>query len=169
MPEQDDDPEHRNTHIGKWPHRLASHLPLIWRPAQTRLSPNDDRYLQRIHDFLRLLNGEWDWDVFVALHRGPLQYKDLLATVRAHIPTNRWPGRAHRHLQEGTLCRTLQRLTQGKLLEREKAETFPFPTRYWLTPPAQELLAVMVPAAEWAEAHADLVVLAQRRRRAPGK
>ncbi|WP_158857442.1 winged helix-turn-helix transcriptional regulator [Streptomyces sp. NRRL B-1347] len=82
--------------------------------------------------------------------------------MRAQIPTNNWPGRTHRHLQEGTLCRTLQRLTQTELIERERTARFPFPTTYRLTPPSQELLTAMAPAATWAEAHAALLVRAQR-------
>ncbi|MFD5696533.1 winged helix-turn-helix transcriptional regulator [Streptomyces lasiicapitis] len=123
--------------------------------------------MQRIHDFLRLLNGEWYWDVFVALNDGPLQYTDLLNTMRAQTPTNNWPGRAHRYLQEGMLCRTLQRLTQAELVERERATHFPFTTTYWLSPPARELLTIMAPAAEWTETHSALLVQAQRQSKTP--
>ncbi|WP_373314576.1 winged helix-turn-helix transcriptional regulator [Streptomyces longispororuber] len=69
-------------------------------------------------------------------------------------------------MQEGTLCRTLQRLTERELIERERAAHFPFTTTYWLTPPARELLTVMVPAAEWARTHSELLVRAQQRRKA---
>ncbi|UQT54591.1 winged helix-turn-helix transcriptional regulator [Streptomyces durmitorensis] len=46
------------------------------------------------------------------------------------------------------LSRTLQRLTQGELIERERAMDFPHATTYRLAPPARELLTVMAPAAE---------------------
>lgn len=135
------------------------------RSTPSRLTPPDERYLRRIHDFRQLLNGEWYWDVFVALYEGPLQYTDLLNRIRERNSENGWPGRAHRHLQESTLSRTLRRLTEGELLVRDQASQFPFPTTYQLSPTARELLTVMAPAVEWAESHADLLVRVQKRRR----
>ncbi|MGQ4390623.1 winged helix-turn-helix transcriptional regulator [Streptomyces sp. SAS_270] len=130
------------------------------------MTPSDTRFLQRILDFRYFLNGEWYWDVFVALHDGPLRYGDLLRTIQARIPTNNWTGKSHRNLQDGTLSRTLSRLMEAELVERDDPEKrFPFSTTYRLTPNARELLTVMLPAAEWAEAHMDLLVRVQGRRR----
>ncbi|MEU5437691.1 helix-turn-helix domain-containing protein [Streptomyces sp. NPDC020719] len=135
------------------------------RPVRTRLRPGDARYLQRILDFRQLLNGEWYWDIFVALHKGPLRYGDLLNAVRARTPANNWPGKSHRYLQDGTLSRTLGRLMEAELVERDDPDKhFPFRTTYRLTPHARQLLAVMAPAAEWADSHTDLLVRVQERR-----
>ncbi|MCI3928838.1 winged helix-turn-helix transcriptional regulator [Streptomyces sp. AN091965] len=89
--------------------------------------------------------------------------------MRAQLPINNWPGRTHRHLQEGTLCRTLQRLTQTELIAREREVRFPFSTTYRLTPPSREILTAMAPAATWAESHAELLVRAQRGHRTSGE
>jgi DNA-binding HxlR family transcriptional regulator len=128
------------------------------------MSPCDERYLQRIHDFRHLLNGEWHWDVLVALFDQPLRYTDLLNAIRAQTQTSNWPGRVHRHLQDGAFSRTLHRLMEAELVERDSAGRFPFPVTYRLTPTARELLTVMSPAAEWAEAHRDLLIRVQNRR-----
>ncbi|GAA3107849.1 hypothetical protein GCM10010449_33330 [Streptomyces rectiviolaceus] len=140
----------------------------IGRPVHAGLPPGDERFLQRIHDFFHLLNGEWHWDILVALHDGPLRYTELLNTVRARTPVSNWPGNAHHFLQEDMLSRTLQRLTQGELIERERSMGFPYATTYRLAPAARELLTVMAPAAEWTEAHSALVVRVQgMRQRVP--
>ncbi|MGW5739227.1 MULTISPECIES: winged helix-turn-helix transcriptional regulator [Streptomyces] len=97
----------------------------------------------------------------MALNDGPLRYSELLNTVRAQTPVSNWPGDAHRYLQEGILSRTLQSLTQGELIERDRAVDHPYATTYHLAPPARELLTAMVPAAEWTEAHAALVTRVQ--------
>ncbi|MGW7074969.1 winged helix-turn-helix transcriptional regulator [Streptomyces sp. NPDC054871] len=59
------------------------------------------------------------------------------------------------------LSRTLQRLAQGELIERERTAGFPYATTYRLAPPARELLTAMVPAAEWTETHSALVARVQ--------
>ncbi|GAA1886438.1 hypothetical protein GCM10009837_04950 [Streptomyces durmitorensis] len=84
----------------------------------------------------------------MALNDRPLKYTELLNTVRVQTPVSNWPGNAHHYLEEGMLSRTLQRLTQGELIERERAMDFPHATTYRLAPPARELLTVMAPAAE---------------------
>ncbi|MFD5696507.1 winged helix-turn-helix transcriptional regulator [Streptomyces lasiicapitis] len=150
---------------GSWLRHLASRLPRLQQKVSTDPTPNDERFLQLIHDFLHLLNGEWYWDVLIALSDGPLQYTRILNKVRASIPASNWPGRAHRNLQESTLSRTLLRLVQSELIERERATRFPFATTYRLTPPARELLFAMKPVAEWTETHCGLLVRAQQRRR----
>ncbi|MFE0106349.1 winged helix-turn-helix transcriptional regulator [Streptomyces sp. NPDC059009] len=160
------------------PRGLASRLSALRRPAPAErpsplapdpeLSPGDERYLQRVHDFLHLLNGEWDWDVLVALSAGPLQYTELLDTVRERTPASKWAAGPRRYLQERALSRTLQRLTGTELVHREREVDFPYAAAYRLAPPAAALLDVMTPAAEWAEAHSGLLGRAQeRRRRAP--
>ncbi|MEV0225230.1 winged helix-turn-helix transcriptional regulator [Streptomyces sp. NPDC050704] len=164
VPESNDHSRHRTTGSRRGSRDLP--LPLRRRRVRARrLTPRDERYLQRIHDFRQLLNGEWDWDVLVALHSGPLRYGELLSAVRAQTPVNNWPNRSHRHLQDSTLCRTLSRLTEAELIECDHADHFPFPATYQLAPTARELLAVVAPAAEWTEAHPDLLIRVQKRRR----
>lgn len=157
-----------NDHLGDGttgPRKRGRRLPFRFRRrASAAMSPCDERYLQRIHDFRQLLNGEWHWDVLVALHEHPLRYMDLLNTIHAQMPMNNWPGRAHRHLQDGTLSRTLHRLMEAELVERDSVEHFPFPVTYRLTSAARELLVVMASAAEWVEANRDLLLRVQNRR-----
>lgn len=164
MPKDSDLPDGRSLSVGRWSRRLLLRLPSRRRQAHAGPTAGDEQYLQRIHDFLHLLNGEWDWDVFVALQDGPLLYTELLHAVRAQTPASNWPGRTHQYLQEGTLSRTLLRLTQGELIQRERATCFPFTATYQLAPPARELLTVMAPAAAWTEIHSGLLVRAQQRR-----
>lgn len=97
----------------------------------------------------------------MALNDGPLRYTELLNTVRAQTPVSNWPGNAHHYLQEGMLSRTLQRLTQGELIARERAMDAPYATTYRLAPPARELLTAMAPATEWTQAHSALVARVQ--------
>lgn len=97
----------------------------------------------------------------MALNDGPLRYTELLNTVRAQTPVSNWPGNAHQYLQEGILSRTLQRLTQGELIERVRPVGHPYATTYRLAPPARKLLTAMAPAVQWTEAHSALVVRVQ--------
>lgn len=123
-----------------------------------------DRYLQSIHNFRRLLNGEWMWDVLVSLRSGPLQYTGLLTVIREHCLANGWPGRTHEYLQDSTLNRTLRRLEEAEFVCRSREETFPYRTTYWLSEPARQLLDAAVPLIDWAEEHAELVERVRRRR-----
>ncbi len=129
------------------------------------LGPDVARFLQRIHDLRRLLNGEWVWDVFVALSSGPLHYTTLLDTIRRQTPRNRWPGKTHRYLRDSTLNRTLRRLEQSELVKRSRGSEFPYHATYRLTSAAGELLVVVGPIIEWAEVHSDLLGRTQQRRR----
>lgn len=149
------------------PRRRLHRIPTLLGPrrrSRAPLSPRDERYLQRIHDVRHLLNGEWYWDVLVALHDQPRRYTELLNVIRARTPPNRWPGKAHRRLQDGAFSRTLRRLMESELVERDCEPCFPFAVTYRLTPTARELLAVMGPAVEWAEANKDLLIRVQKRR-----
>lgn len=125
---------------------------------------NECHYLQSIHDLRRLLNGEWVWDVFVSLRSGPLQYTGILAAIRERSLENGWPGRNHTYLQDSTLNRTLRRLEEAELVDRLRENSFPYRTTYWLTPPAEQLLAAAMPFVEWAEEHSELLDRARRRR-----
>ncbi|GHE44060.1 hypothetical protein GCM10018785_12060 [Streptomyces longispororuber] len=83
MHENKDHSADGNTEATESPRRLTARLSLFRRSLRPRVTPRDEEYLQLIHDFLRMVNGEWYWDVFVALQDGPLQYTDLLNAVRA--------------------------------------------------------------------------------------
>ena len=138
-----------------------------WRRGRKERSsptPDDELYLQRIHDFRQLLNGEWVWDVLVALHDGPMQYTNLLHKIREKSTDNGWPGKTHQHIQDSTLNRTLRRLEQGELVKRRRENEFPYHVTYQLMPAARELLVVIVPVVEWAESHGDLLGRVQQRR-----
>ncbi|MFJ6901528.1 winged helix-turn-helix transcriptional regulator [Streptomyces hokutonensis] len=123
-----------------------------------------ERYLQSVIDLRHLLSGEWVWDVFVTLHKGPAHYSNLLTAIQDRRFDDGWPGRTHVHLRDGTLNRTLRRLEQGELVERMRDAEFPYHTTYELTPAARELMDLVLPAVEWVETHADLVDRARRRR-----
>jgi len=128
--------------------------------------PSSREYLQSVHDLRHLLSGEWVWDVLVALIDGPLQYTVLLEAIRSKEGDTGWPGIRHRYLRDSTLNRTLRRLEQRELVKRNREAEFPYHSAYELTPAATELLAVMVPVAEWAESNADLLERVRQRRRA---
>ncbi|MFC8429275.1 winged helix-turn-helix transcriptional regulator [Streptomyces sp. NPDC057253] len=140
-----------------------------WRRAKNEsgaLIPGSDGYLQRAHDIRHLLSGEWVWDVLVSLLEGPLQYTNLLDAIRSGTKDIGWPGKKHQYLQDSTLNRTLRRLEQGELVKRQRETEFPYHTAYELTPTAEELLFVMVPVIEWAEANGELLERVRQRRRA---
>jgi len=138
------------------------------RRGPTHLTPDGDRFLQGIHNVRRLVSGEWTWDVLVALHGGPLHYTNLLDAIRSQRNDTAWPGKKHRYLQDGTLSRTLRRMEQGELVRNTRENEFPYRSEYELTPAAKELLAVVVPVAEWAESNAVLLKRVQQRRHAEG-
>jgi DNA-binding HxlR family transcriptional regulator len=132
-----------------------------WAPPPS----NDEiRYLQRIYDLHRLLNGEWIWDVFISLHPGPLQYTGLLTAIRERSLENGWPGRNHVYLQDSTLNRTLRRLEEAELVDRSREDVFPYRVTYRLTHPAQQLLTAAVPLIDWADEHWRLLERARQRR-----
>lgn len=113
-----------------------------------------------------MTNGEWVWDVLVALHRGPAQYTGLLTAIQERSTDDGWPGRQHRHLRDSTLNRTLRRLEQRELVEGNREPEFPYHATYQLTDAARELMVAAAPMVEWAEQHGDLLRRVKERRRA---
>ncbi|MCT9080470.1 winged helix-turn-helix transcriptional regulator [Streptomyces fulvoviolaceus] len=130
------------------------------------MTPEDEHFLQGIHNVRYLISGEWTWDVLVALHGGPLQYTILLDVIRSKQNGTGWPGKKHHYLRDGTLNRTLRRLEQGELVKHNREIEFPYRSAYELTSAAQELLAAVVSMAEWAESNEDLLERARQRRHA---
>jgi DNA-binding HxlR family transcriptional regulator len=110
------------------------------------------------------VNGEWAWDVLVALHRGPLHYTILLNNIRAQGTETGWYRRKRRVLQDSPLNRTLRRLEQGELVTHVRASDFPYHATYRLSSAARELLTGAAPLVLWAETHADLLNRARQRR-----
>ncbi|MFC4463974.1 winged helix-turn-helix transcriptional regulator [Streptomyces xiangluensis] len=131
---------------------------------QNPLTPDDERFARGIHDVRQLMNGEWTWDVLIALHDGPLHYTSLLNVIREQDNDTGWPGRQHRRLQDSPLNRTLRRLEQGELVMHNREPDFPYHATYELAPAAKELLTVAAPLAMWAETHTDLLERARQRR-----
>ncbi|MFF1676103.1 winged helix-turn-helix transcriptional regulator [Streptomyces sp. NPDC058256] len=138
------------------------------RRSQGFFTPNDDQYVRRIHDVRHLASGEWSWDVLVTLHKGPLQYVNLLNAIRAKSSDTGWPGRKHRWLQDSPLNRTLRRLEQGELVRRSRETQFPYHATYELSQAAEELLLAAAPFVAWAETHTDLLDRARQRRHSEG-
>ncbi|WP_307874946.1 winged helix-turn-helix transcriptional regulator [Frankia nepalensis] len=63
------------------------------------------------------------------------------------------------------LNRTLRWMEARDLVERTRADSFPFTTVYRLTPSAQELARLLGPLVDWAEHHPELL---ERDRQARG-
>ncbi|WP_443049908.1 winged helix-turn-helix transcriptional regulator [Streptomyces sp. NBC_00287] len=101
----------------------------------------------------------------MALHNGPLQYTNLLNTIRAQDTDTGWPVRKHRRLQDSPLNRTLRRLEQGELIRHSREPAFPYRATYELSPAARELVAAVGPMVLWAEQHVDLLDRTKQRRR----
>ncbi|MBK3564470.1 winged helix-turn-helix transcriptional regulator [Streptomyces sp. MBT62] len=59
-------------------------------------------------------------------------------------------------------------MEQGELVRNTRENEFPYRSEYELAPAAKELLAVVVPVAEWAESNATLLKRVQQRRHAEG-
>lgn len=138
------------------------------RKPQVSASPQDGIFAQRVRDIHHLLNGEWIPDVLVVLSAGPQRYTDLLNSVRAKTDHDGWSGNRHRYLQESVLNRTLRRLEDMELVERQREPVFPCHTWYQLTPASQELLTALMPIAEWSENHTGLVQRARTRQQERG-
>ena len=131
------------------------------------LSDPDLRIL--LHDLRHTLNSEWLPDVLVALSREPLSYTGLLSALRSYEVARgrQWPRPWFR---DSMLHRTVRWMRVRGLVESERGEQFPFASVYRLTPPARELVGLVLPIAEWAAAHEDLLELdrkiqAERQRR----
>jgi DNA-binding HxlR family transcriptional regulator len=123
------------------------------------LSGPDRRIL--LHDLRRTLSPSWLPDVLVALSGGPQAYTGLLGTLRSYeVPRGRrWPQPL---IQEAVLTRTLRWMQRRGLVERARERAFPFGTVYWLTPAAKELVELVMPMAQWAAAHEDLLEVDRR-------
>lgn len=136
------------------------------------LSGPDRRIL--LHDLRHTLDPEWLPDVLVALSGGPQPYTRLLGTLRTYevARARRWPPPM---VQDAVLHRTLRWMQRRGLVERVRGREWPFSAVYWLTPAAQELAELVMPMAEWAAAHEDLLEVdrqawaERRRRRKSGK
>ncbi|WP_241830506.1 winged helix-turn-helix transcriptional regulator [Parafrankia colletiae] len=131
------------------------------------LSDPDRRIL--LHDLRLTLAPEWLPDVLVALSREPLSYTGLLGVLRSYEVARgrRW---AQPVLRDSVLHRTLRWMQDRGLVERDRGQQWPFTSVYWLTPAAMELVRLVLPMAQWAAAHEDLLELdrriwAERRRR----
>ncbi len=115
-----------------------------------------------------LTAGVWTPAVLFALRDGALHFTDILTTVRTYSFTGDWPVH-HVTLHDSILARTLKRLTEDGLLDRDEADgAFPPSVQYGLTAAGREILAAAPILAAWATRHADLIVRAQRNRRQGG-
>ncbi|WP_425838314.1 winged helix-turn-helix transcriptional regulator [Streptomyces fractus] len=104
---------------------------------------------------LRLLRREWLPDILEALAPGPLQYRTLLDNVRAN---NSNSGEAdqnssRRDIQESVLNRTLAKMRELGLIDKDRDTGFPYHTTYRITAAGQELLDALVPLMHWAQRH----------------
>ncbi|KPM52696.1 transcriptional regulator [Frankia sp. B2] len=131
------------------------------------LSDSDRRIL--LHDLRHTLDSEWLPDVLVALSQEPLSYTGLLGRLQSYeaARVRRWPPPV---VRDSVLHRTLRWMQDRGLVEHDRDEVWPFAAVYRLTPPARELARLVLPIAEWAAAHEDLLELdrklwAERRRR----
>jgi len=136
------------------------------QPSFSSLTPEDGHLLRAIHNVRHLMSGEWTWDVLMALHAGPLQYTNILNSIRAEEIDTGWPRRKHRRLQDSPLNRTLRRLEQGELVTRTRELDFPYRATYELSLAARELIAGAGELVVWADAHRDLLDRARQRRHA---
>ncbi|ONH25283.1 winged helix-turn-helix transcriptional regulator [Pseudofrankia asymbiotica] len=123
-----------------------------------KLSDSDRRIL--LHDLRLTLAPEWLPDVLVALYREPLSYTALLGMLRSYeVVRGQWPPPV---LRGPVLHRALRWMKERGLVESERGQQWPFTTVYRLTPPAMELAGLVLPLAEWAAAHEDLLELDRR-------
>ncbi len=99
----------------------------------------------------------------MALSGGPLPYTRLLRTLRTY-EVARGRERPQPVIQDAVLHRTLRWMQQRGLVECARGQEFPFPAVYWLTPAAHELAELVMPMAEWAAQHEDLLELDRRAR-----
>lgn len=126
-------------------------------------------FLRGWYDARALMAAEWAPAIVIALLEGPLQYKDILATVGAACPGVRW-GSRHGRLYDSILTRNLQALTRDGLVERhETPGTFPPTVRYCLTDACRELIEAVTPLVEWSVRHRDVIEGAQSWRTRTGR
>lgn len=124
---------------------------------------SDDDWRDLLHDLRSLLNRVWIPDVLVTLSAEPRPYTELLRSIRSYgaSPIRHGPRPL---LRDAVLHRTLRWMEERGLVEHTREDRFPFATLYRLTPPAEELLALSLPLAQWAARHEDLLELDRRAR-----
>ncbi|MEB8338059.1 winged helix-turn-helix transcriptional regulator [Streptomyces endophyticus] len=109
---------------------------------------------QRSRYALRLLRREWLPDVLEALTPGPRQYGELLKDVRSNGNSAQTAqNSSRRYLQESVLTRTLTKMRELDLIDKDRETDFPYHTTYRITSAGQELLDALVPLMHWAERH----------------
>lgn len=144
------------------PRNRVGHDPPRGAGSSYLSASQNESFAQHVRNILHMLNGEWIPDVLVTLSDGQAQYTDLLNTIRAETAHDGWSGSRHRYLQESVLNRTLRRLEQEELVDRDREKVFPYRTWYKLTPAAEALLSAWGPLTEWSVRHTDLVGRAQK-------
>lgn len=103
---------------------------------------------------LRLLRREWLPDVLEALAPGPRQYSALLEDVRSNGSSEETEQNSRRrYIQESVLTRTLAKMRELDLIDKDREADFPYHTTYRITAAGQELLDALVPLMHWAEHH----------------
>jgi DNA-binding HxlR family transcriptional regulator/predicted MFS family arabinose efflux permease len=133
--------------------------------AAARTAP-DDVFLRHWRAARALTAGEWVPSILLTLWDEPLHYKEILAAVRTHeVGAWGWDRRPEK-LHDSVLARTLRRMNDDGLIDRDESlGVFPPSVLYALTPPGRELLAAAAALAQWAEQHPDVVVGAAVRHR----
>ena len=131
------------------------------------LTPYDEDFLTCWGDARALTAADWVPSILVALLDGPLHYRrSSPGWRRSHVSDSR--TRRPRAFHESSLSRTLARMTEDGLLDREECPgAFPPSVTYALTAEARTIIDAAVPLATWAQRNHGMIRRTQRRRAQP--
>lgn len=96
---------------------------------------------------VEVLSGTWTMVVLYALSHGPARPGDLRRQIGG--------------ISQKVLTETLRRLEQNALVERRRYAEAPPRVEYSLTLPGKDLLPAIHALGEWANRHADTIVITQ--------
>ncbi|MGP3769770.1 winged helix-turn-helix transcriptional regulator [Streptomyces sp. SDT5-1] len=104
---------------------------------------------------LRLLRREWLADILEVLAANPHQYSALLEEVRTNCCNSGDPehNSGRRYIQDSVLNRTLAKMRELGLIEKDRETDFPYHTTYRITSAGEDLLGALVPLMHWTERH----------------
>lgn len=125
------------------------------------MNPSSIRLLSGWYSARALMGAEWAPAVMCALLTGPLHYRDILELLRENAGSDGWPER-HQTLHDSILSRTLKRLVEDSLVQRnEERAKFPPSVVYSLSQAGHDLVEAAGSLADWSTQHPDVIARAQ--------